>query len=196
MPKLNKGNNMRKQAIIEAINNGAELAYNMFEVRHELHISDSEVHTVRANTALQIKEELELVEVKQDYHNRFKCEVYRLKKFSNNTYMSKAVLKDRLEKAKKRDEDNGITQEIILVKEKEVKEINHNTFEYRGHKVSCYGEASEFNNMAIEGWIRDEEYSVIYSEGYSTYKEAVKVIVNDTIKRYGVDCLIEQIEFV
>ena len=50
--------------------------------------------------------------------------------------------------------------------------------------------------MAIEGWIRDEEYSVIYSEGYNSYKKAVKAVVNDTIKIYGVNCLIEQIEFV
>ena len=85
--------------------------------------------------------------------------------------------------------------------EEEVKQVDKNTFTYKGKKVSVYGEASEFNNMAIEGWIYskpnyEEEYSVVYSEGYNTCKEAVKAVIDDSFKRYGNNFDIEEISFI
>ena len=75
-------------------------------------------------------------------------------------------------------------------------QVDKNTFTYRGNRVSVYGTASEYNNMAVEGWIGEEEYSPIYSEGYSTYYEAVRAVVDDTIRRFGTRGSVEQIEFV
>lgn len=257
---------MRKQQIIEAMNNGAQLAYNMIEVKHQLHFND-EVYTVRANTALSIKKELDLVPVKQSYHNRSKADVMIVR---NNTYMSQDEIKGRLEEVKKsfsvgetvilkdnkcfneiilkaikdgkkvtaeiehiyddgsmelinikengnliywthcdrkldqatnKDVENFIDKEVIEVKFEEVKQTGANTFEYKGKKVSVYGKADECNNMAIEGWLYlipnyEEEYSTIYAEGYNTYKEAVKAVIDDSFRRYGNKFDIEEISFI
>ena len=188
---------MRKQQIIEAMNNGAQLAYNMIEAKHQLHFND-EVYTVRTNTVLSLKKELELVEVKQAYHNRSKTDVMIVK---NNTYMPQDETKAKLKEVKKRNEENNIEVEAIELKEEEVKQTGENTFEYKGKKVAVYGEADECMNMAIEGWLYlipnyEEEYSTIYAEGYNTKKEAVKAIINDSFRRYGDKFDIEEISFI
>ena len=188
---------MRKQQIIEAMNNGGELAYNMIEVKHQLHFND-EVYTVRANTVLQLKKELDLVPVKQGHHNRSKTDVMIVR---NNTYISQDEIKTKLEEVKKRNEENNIEVEVIELKEEEVKQTSENTFEYKGKKVAVYGEADECMNMAIEGWLYlipnyEEEYSVIYAEGYNTKKEAVKAVINDSFRRYGDKFDIEEISFI
>lgn len=75
-------------------------------------------------------------------------------------------------------------------------QVDKNTFTYRGNTVSVYGTASEYNDMAVEGWIGYEEHSPIYSEGYNSYAEAVRAVVDDTIRRFGSEGSVEQIEFV
>ena len=75
-------------------------------------------------------------------------------------------------------------------------QVDANTFTYRGNSVSVYGTASEYNNMSVEGWIGDEEHSPIYGEGYNSYAEAVRAVVDDTIRRFGSYGSVEQIEFV
>ena len=155
------------------MNNGAQLAYNMIEVKYQLHYND-EIYTVRTNTVLQLKKELDLVSVKQDYHNRSKTDVM--------------IVRDNIE------------VEVIELKQ-EVEQTGENTFEYKGKKVTVYGEADECNNMAIEGWLYlipnyEEEYSAIYAEGYNTKKEAVKAVIDDSFRRYGNKFDIEEISFI
>ena len=169
MPKLNKGKKMQYIINIKSIT--GELEYTeIFE-----NLND-------ANNQLDL-----LKECKAD-------KIITLTESKGNSMRDGRKARSSEESANYR--NDAIAQYKKAIEIEEVKEINHNTFEYKGNKVFCYGEASEFNNMAIEGWIRDEEYSVIYSEGYNSYKKAVKAVVNDTIKIYGVNCLIEQIEFV
>ena len=95
---------------------------------------------------------------------------------------------------------SAISQYKKDIKE-EVKQISENTFEYKGKKVAVYGEADECNNMAIEGWLYlipnyEEEYSIVYSEGYNTKEEAVKVVIDDSFRRYGNKFDVEEISFI
>lgn len=84
-----------------------------------------------------------------------------------------------------------------------VQQINENTFKYKGSKISMYGEASDSNNMAVEGWLileggnYEEELSEIYAEGYNSYKEAIKAVYDDLEKRaYPHKIQIEEISFI
>ncbi len=183
---------MKKEEIKKALLDGAELAYNMVEVKHELYY-DGDIFTVRCNTALQLKEELNLVPVKQVAHNRYKTDVMIIK---NNTHMSQNEIKERLEKVNQRNEDNGVEVEVVELVE-QVKKTGENTYFYRGSNVSVYGEASECNNMSIEGWFEDdEELSVIYAEGYNSYKQAVKKVIDDLTRRYGKGITVEELSFI
>lgn len=165
---------MRKEDIKKALLDGAKLAYNMVDVKHELYYND-DIFTVRCDTVLKLKDELDLVSVKQDTHNRYKTDVLTIRK-------------------------NSI--EVVELNE-QVQQINENTFKYKGSKILMYGEASESNNMAVEGWLileggnYEEELSEIYAEGYNTYKEAIKAVYDDLEKRaYPHKIQIEEISFI
>ena len=75
-----------------------------------------------------------------------------------------------------------------VLKKAIINSIQIQLVEYKGQKVVCFGEADECNNIAVEGWTihpndYEEELSIIYAEGFNTYCEAVKAIVDDLEQR-------------
>ncbi len=81
-----------------------------------------------------------------------------------------------------------VVEEKPVLKKETINNTQVDIVEYKGNKVLCFGEPSEFNNISVEGWIihpnnYEEELSTIYAEGYNSYCEAVKAIFNDLEKR-------------
>ena len=96
---------------------------------------------------------------------------------------SKKHINDAINKYKKM-----VIEEQPKLKKETINNTEVELVEYKDQKVLCFGEASEFNNIAVEGWIihpnnYEEELSTIYAEGYNTYCEAVKAIVDDLEQR-------------